>query len=863
MSNPTDKTLVDGDKTILDDGTAPSVGSNQENAEESARPQHPGKIGHFTIIDTLGEGGMGAVYLAHQTEPVERKVALKLVHASLRSPEALARFTAERQAMARLSHPNIAALFEVGATDDGFPYFAMEHVPGASLTAYCDHHHLNIEQRLALFMQVCAGVQYAHQKGIMHRDLKPSNLLVAEEQVDPIPKIIDFGIAKAVDEPLTANGDLTGIRAIGTPDYMSPEALAGNQDIDTRSDVYSLGVVLYELLTGSRPHLPVEVASSMRAMTEWTPGIRPSVRIQKLDPETTQTCAANRGLSQTEFPNSLRGDLDWIVMKAISEEPDRRYTSASDFASDIKRHLAFEPVIARPPSTSYRVRRFVRRNRLAVAAGAMVLLALVLGIVGTTMGLIRAKEAEFEARLEAQRSEEVAGFMTELFAVSDPGEARGNSITARELLDRGASRIGSGLNEQPLLQARLMATMGDVYGKLGLYEQALALEQQTLQLRRAELGDNHPEVAVSLHAVGVMQRQLARYEDAQESEQTALAIREEQFGTDHPEYAESLSALATVEAMLGQIDQAEAHYRQSIAILERNESAEDLAAGLHNLGWLLGNQSRFEEAENLLLRALNIREDQLGVDHYDTAESAALLAIFYTLSGRYAEAETYHQQALETRLKVLEPDHPEIAESLLSLGTLYRIQGRYDDAEVEYLRALDLFETSLGPDHLNVGRVLGDLGLMLPNMDRWEEAADIYRRQLAIYEEILGPEHRLVGESLNNLGWVLSDGLQQYSEGERYLRRAVEIFEAGDPENYWNALSRWSLANNLRDQERYAEAEPFYQQALSILEQIGGADRADNPDLDELVMDYARSMRGAGREADAVTLENRLADSLD
>ncbi len=867
-----DATVIESDQPIAANATildpeSTVIESAQENSGETVTraeaPKHPGQIGHFTIIDTLGEGGMGAVYLAEQSEPVKRKVALKLIHASLRSPEAMARFTAERQAMARLSHPSIAALFEAGATDDGFPYFAMENVPGKTLTVYCDTHHSTIKERLLLFCQICAGVQHAHQKGIMHRDLKPSNLLVAEVEGEAIPKIIDFGIAKALDEPLTAAAELTGLHAIGTPDYMSPEALSGGPDLDTRTDIYSLGVVLYELLTGSKPHTPVKAATSIRASNEWVPAIRPSTRLTKLNTATLDAIAEGRQLNFQQLISDISGDLDWIIMKSIAEEPSLRYESAAEFAADINRYLAFEPVLARPPSTRYRVGKFVRRHRVAVAGVALVTVALILGIMGTTIGLFRAQQAEAEAQLEAQRAEQVAGFMTGLFAVSDPGEARGNSITARELLDRGAKRIGTELAAQPLLRARLMGTMGDVYGKLGLYDQAVELEEDTLRLREAELGPNDPEVAVSLTALGILFRQQARFELAEQTIKRALAIREEVFGQEHPAYAESLNHLAEIEFILGRKDQAETHYRQAIAISEQGgeESPTGLAFSLHHLGWLLDNQNKFVEAEAMLLRALEIRQKALGSDHFDVAETTALLAESYRNSGRYEEAEPLMLRALEIEQKVLDPGHPLIAESLFSLGVLYRIVGRQDEAEEYLSRASTSFENSLGPQHANVARVLGELALTVAGPGRWQEAEAIYRRQLEIYEQNFGPEHTLVGETLNNLGWVLSDGLQRYPDGEEVLRRAVMIFDAGDPDDYWNALSRWSLANNLRDQGLHADAEPYFEKAVDILVHIGGADRADNPDLEQLVGDYAKSLRAAGRKADAATLESQHAES--
>ncbi len=857
-----DATVLD-DATILDPDLTEVEGTSEEWADTvkpENPPAHPGRIGHFTIIDMLGEGGMGAVYLAEQKDPVERKVALKLVHASLRSPEALARFNAERQAMARLSHPNIAALFEAGATDDGFPYFAMENVPGDTLVRHCDANRLDIETRLQLFSQVCSGVQHAHQKGIMHRDLKPSNLLVAEVEGEAIPKIIDFGIAKALDEPLTAAAELTGLRAIGTPDYMSPEALAGDPDLDTRTDIYSLGVVLYELLTGSKPNRPVSAGSSMRVSTTWVPAIRPSTRMAKLDSAELTAIAKSRNLSSVELKTRLGGDLDWIVMKAIAEEPGRRYSSAAEFVADIARHLAYEPVLARPPSTGYRMGRFVRRNRLAVAAGSLVVLALVLGIVGTTLGLLRARVAEADARLEAQRAEQVSGFMTGLFAVSDPGEARGNNITARELLDRGARQIERELGDQPLLKAHLMSTMGDVYNKLGLYDTAVPIAEQVLQLRTEILGPDTPEVAEAASALGEIYRQQGLYAKAADMHQQALDVREAYFGPLHVEVAKNLSDLALIYWYLDRPGEAEAMNRRALGILENLLGSEhgETVASLHRLAWLLTQDGRYQEAVDILTSSISIRERTLGEDHYLVADGYRELAQAFTLMGNFEAAGPLLQKTLDIQQRVLDTNHPDIGFTLLALGRQYRFQHHNEEAVDMFQRAMEQFENSLGPDHYEIANLLNDLGLALADMGRWDSAESAYRRQLAIYEATLPAEHELIGQSLNNLGWVLSDGLQHYTEGAEILRRAVIIFEAGDPEDYWNALSRWSLANNLRDQDLHAQAEPYFEQALGILERTGGANRVDNPDLDQLVADYAKSLRAAGREQDALALELRF-----
>jgi non-specific serine/threonine protein kinase/serine/threonine-protein kinase len=839
--------------TVVDPGgrSAAVAGSPEDEATSF---HHPERIGPFRIVNLLGEGGMGAVYLAEQSEPVERQIALKLVHASLRSPVAVARFTAERQAMARLSHPNVAQLYEAGTTEDGFPYFAMELVPGLPLTEHCDHGRLTVAERLALFGRVCRGVQHAHQKGILHRDLKPSNLLVAEVEGRPEPKVIDFGIAKAVDEPLTDESEpLTRRGAVGTPAYMSPEAIAGASDLDTRSDVYSLGIVLYELLTGVRPHQHKgPLLSRFDARPTRGEAERPSTRIARLDRTIAGKVAEKRQLAPEDLAKRIRGDLDWIVMKAIADEPDQRYASAAELATDIERHLADEPVEARPPTASYRLGKFVRRHRLAVAAATLVAVALILGIVGTSIGMVRAAR-------EAEASRQVTNFLVDLFEVSDPGEARGNTVTARELLDEGARRMASELQDQPLLKARLMHTIGGVYENLGLYDQAAPLQEEALELRRASLGGDHPEVGRSLDALGNVYSLQANYQEAERLQRQAVSVLEQTVGPDHPDLAEALTHLALTSYFLDRLDEAESYYRRALAIREAALGPDhpDVAVGLAHLGFLYTNQERFEEAEPLLSRALSIRETTLGSDHFLVAESMDLLAELLFLQGRNEEAEDLWLRGLAVRQKVFEPDHPDLAESHFDLGRVYKAQSRFEEAESSFRRGLEIVETSLGPDHLNLSRGLQELGMMLADRGRWQESEATFRRLADVYAKALGSDHVWVGEALNNLGWVLSDGLGRYAEGEVVLRRAVVIFPA-DPEDagFSSALARWSLANNLRDQGRYEDAEPFYEEALAILKAVGGSRRQDNPQLPELLSDYGQLLRATGRQAKADALED-------
>jgi non-specific serine/threonine protein kinase/serine/threonine-protein kinase len=447
----------------------------------------PREIGPYRLLQKLGEGGMGEVWLAEQTEPVKRRVALKVIKQGMDTKQVVARFEAERQALAMMDHPAVAKVFDAGATPEGRPYFAMEYVKGVPVTAHCDRHKLGNRERLDLFMQVCEGVQHAHQKAIIHRDLKPSNVLVSIQDGKAVPKIIDFGVAKATAQKLTEKTMFTQLGVlIGTPEYMSPEqAELTGQDVDTRTDVYSLGVMLYELLVGALPFDSKELRSGgfdaiRRKIREEDPP-RPSTRLSTLGDRSTESAKLRR-LDLPALQRQLRGDLDWITMKALE-----------NLAADVERYLRHEPVLASPPSAVYRARKFVRRHRLGVAAGAVVTAALLLGIAGTTVGLVRAVRAERRATVEAETATQVSGFLTGLFQEVDPARSRGETITLREVLDQASEKIEEELADEPIVQARLMHVMGRTYYAISLSAEAVRFLERALAIRREALGRDHPD----------------------------------------------------------------------------------------------------------------------------------------------------------------------------------------------------------------------------------------------------------------------------------------------------------------------------------------------------------------------------------
>jgi tetratricopeptide (TPR) repeat protein len=705
-------------------------------------------IGPYRLVQPLGAGGMGEVWRAEQTAPIRRTVALKLIKAGMDTKAVVARFDSERQALAMMDHPNIAKVFDAGATATGRPYFVMEYVPGVPITEYCDQHRLTIKERLELFIHVCEGVLHAHQKAIIHRDLKPSNILVIEADAKPVPKIIDFGLAKATAGNLTEHSMFTELGVmVGTPAYMSPEQ-AGSQDgnIDTRTDVYSLGVILFELLVGTLPFASQDLRKSgveamLRKIRE-TESPLPSVKLSSLGQESGEL-ASRRKEEPATLVRHLRGDLDWITIKAMEKDRTRRYASPAELAADIRRHLEDQPVLAGPPSAGYRARKFVRRHRVGVAV-AVAALVLLLGFSAAMIVQARriARERDHASR-EAAVAKSVSDFLISLFAVSDPSEAQGNKITARELLDRGRGQVETALNQQPEVQARMMDTMGRVYLALGLPEQAQPLIEKSLSIQRQVLGQEHPDTLTSMdHLSQVLERE-GRYPEAEKLIRFTLDARTRVLGQAHPDTLSSRHALTLITVDKGNYAEAEKLNREELDVLRRVRGPEhpDTLFAMYTLAVNLANQGRPIEAVAQYRETLELSRHGLGSLHPITLRTMNALGGSLADLEKYDEAEKLLREALNGARQVWGPEHPQTLWVRSNLASEREASGHATEAESLDRETLIIRSRVLGPEHPETLMTMTNLATDLDDLGRFREAEAIFRQTIEIKRRVLGDNH--------------------------------------------------------------------------------------------------------------------------
>jgi tetratricopeptide (TPR) repeat protein/predicted Ser/Thr protein kinase len=719
------------------------------------------RLGPYRILSLIGRGGMGVVYRAERDDgKFAQRVAIKVVSGALSTPAFSERLEREYRILATLEHPNIARLLDAGTTEDGLPYFVMEFVEGRPIDRFSAERKLSVRERLRLLLPVCDAVQFAHQNLIVHRDLKPDNILVSEQG---IPKLLDFGIAKVLSE-VPAGNEAT-LMAM-TPDYASPEQVRGGP-IGTATDVYSLGSVLYKMLTGVSPHQlqGKSPAESVRLICEEEPR-KPS--------------AWNRELGRDE---------DNLLQMAMHKEMQRRYRSVEQFAADIGRYLNNEPVAARPASAGYRMQKYVRRHRIGVgvAAGLLLLLA---GFATVQAGQLR------RITRERDRADRITGFMSGMFKVSDPGEARGNSITAREILDKASKDIDTGLAKDPELQAQMMGVMEQVYGNLGLYVRAQTLLTQALAIQRRVLGPNHPQTLRSMDDLVLNLNREGHYAEAEKLQRETLDLRLRDLGLQQPDTLKSMSSLAITLALEGRYAEAERLQRETLDLQRRVLGPEhpETLRSMNNLANTLNREGHYTDAERLQRETLNKQRRVLGPEHPETMGSMGNLANTLNREGRYTDAEKLQQETLDMRRRILSPEHPDTLVAMTDLAATLKRQRRYSEAEEWEREALDIQRRVLGPEHPSTLMSMNNLSTSLNSEGRYAEAERLLRTTLDIKRRVLGPEHPETLRSMVNLATsLLYEG--HYSDAEKLERETLDTRRRVlGPEHPDVALSAYNLA---------------------------------------------------------------------
>jgi serine/threonine protein kinase/Tfp pilus assembly protein PilF len=788
------------------------------------------RIGPYRVLRTLGVGGMGEVFLAERADAeFEQQVAIKVVYGGAIARNVQSRLRIERQILAQLDHPNIAHLLDGGSLPDGTAYIVMEYVDGIPIDAFCDSNRLDIEARLKLFQTVCAAVHYAHQNLIVHRDLKPSNILVTAAGV---PKLLDFGIAKLLDERQAGHHTLAVTHAdirIMTPDHASPEQVRG-EAITTSSDVYVLGVLLYRLLTGTGPFFipSMRLTDIERAICEKAPSL-PSQAVGTGDSVEARGIADARSASAHRLRRTLRGDVDNIVFMAMRKEPERRYASAQQMASDIQRYLEGKPVIARRDTMSYRTAKFIRRHWLPVTAGVSTVF-LILAFATTTyvqslrIAAERDRVAEQRERAEHERirAEEVSSFLVNLFKLSDPEENRGNQVTARELLDSGAKRLRAGLKDQPETKAALLSTVGSVYDSLGQYHEALTILDESLQLQPQAHDKSRVDTLLELGQAHIGVGDLP---GAEAPLQEALHLSQSAFGAGSLESGRALWSLGMLRHQQGQFGEAKDLYVHSLDILETNAAPQtDIAAVLDDLAKVYAREQHWALAKQTYERALVIYRRVLGDDHPRVAMRLDNLAIVAQNMGELQQAENLYRESIRLHEQAYGAHHPETTDVKINYGSLLQREGRLAEAEPLLRDAVSMTLSLYGPEHYKVGYARVSLAMLLHDQGKLAEAEGEFRQALAIYNKSLPANHQWRASLLMHFARLLVDR-GKIDEAVAMSDQSLKIWASTSPATnpstaQAHAIHAYALAHLGKPREAAEELDA----ALPVLLKARGVD---------------------------------------
>ncbi len=828
----------------------------------------PERIGSYRIIERVGEGGMGVVYHAEQDEPVKRRVALKVIKWGLDSKEVLARFELEYHALAVMNHSNIASIYDAGVTDRGLPYFVMEYVSGVPITEYCDREQLDTAKRLALFESVCDAVQHAHQKGVIHRDLKPSNILVAEQDGRPVAKVIDFGVAKSTEQGLTEETLHTELgRLVGTPAYMSPEqAETGSTDIDTRTDVYSLGVILYELLTGSLPVSADTIRgvsySELQRIIQNVDPLRPSSRLSTTDEEASRL-AGLRHTDTRSLARALRGDLDWITLKCLEKDRTRRYESAAELGRDVRRYLDKEPVLAGPASRAYRVSKFVRKHRVFVGATALVLAALTIGLGVSLWALDQEAKRSQELQLVSDfQASQLSGVDAERMAIQirhglldrakiayerakftddevNDRLARLESLMAGadftglalSLLDqnvfaRAADAIAKQFDGQPLVQGRLDQSLSDTLSAVGLIDRAEVSQRRSLVTFERQLGETHPETLHALFELGAILMRLGRFEDAEPVVRRAFEQQKALFGDDDRRTQKAYCGVGLLLIKQGKLEEAEVVCRDALERQRRALGRDDpLTLGsLATLGSLLVRRGKPNEAEPFLREALAGQRRVIGEENQETITTGNNLAVLLGELGKHEEAEASLRELLEILRRTFGDEHPDTLGTLNNVATELLSQRKFEEAEPYYRKVLEVRRRVLGGEHPDTLISVNNLGILFERRGEPAKAVPFYREALKTQRRLLSDEHSHTLVSVNNLGSVLRE-MGEFDEADRLGTEAVDTGrETLGPRHWFVGVFLSNHGRTLLAMERYSDAATRLEEAYSILSEVFGVD---------------------------------------